>query len=97
MAETDSKRLIVWVYMHTATQLMHFAQDMIFDALWKANEIDSDESDGDDLAGVNKPLDKLMNDARKLTENIERETKKLSPLDDEKPTNHNNKKEENHE
>ena len=82
MADPYSKRLIVWVYMHEATQLMRFAQDMIFDARWKANEIDDDDlaSDGEDLAGATKPLDKLMDDARKLTENIERETKKLSPL-----------------
>ena len=81
MEETNSKRLIVWAYMHTATQLMHFAQDMIFDALWKANEIDDNNlADDDDLPRATKPLDKLMDDARKLTEGIERETKKLSPL-----------------
>lgn len=92
MTETDSEKLIARCRMYAATQLMHSAWEMIFDALW-------DSKESGDLLGVSDRLERLQNDAIELTADMQRDTNKLfqNPPDDEKPTPHNNKKGENHE
>lgn len=81
MTANNSKGLIAWGHMHTASELMHSACEMIWDARWESDNIN-------DPIGVSDRLNKLLVDAKELTTDMQRGTRKLfhNSLDDEKPT-----------
>lgn len=81
MTDDDSEILTAWGHMHAATQMMHSAWGMIFDAFCESN------NSGDPL-GFDDRLRKLMNEFKELTADMQCETSKLfrNSLDDEKPT-----------
>lgn len=80
MTVNNRKDLIVWGHMHAATSLMNSAWELISDALFES------ENNGDPLR-VSDRLRKLMNEAKKLTADMQHDTRKLfhDSLDDEKP------------
>lgn len=80
MTANNSKGLIAWGHMNTATELMHQACGMIWGALWASDNIN-------DPIGVSDRLNELMVDAKELTDDMQHGTRKLfhDSLDDEKP------------
>lgn len=77
MTKDDREKLIAWGHMHTASELMHSACEMIWDARWESDNIN-------DPIGVSDRLNKLLVDAKELTTYMQRGTSKLfrNSLDD---------------